>query len=429
MDCLINFLVRRQGLNRVSKDRWNIPDSWLWIFFGEIANVIGGGTPNTRDLDNFTEKGIPWLTPADLSNYNSAYIERGARDLSEKGLKNSSAKILPKGTVLFTSRAPIGYCAIAANKIATNQGFKSFVLYEKISSEFIRFYLLFSKEYAESLASGSTFKELSGQKAAQLKLPLPPLNEQKRIVTKIEALQKRSQRVKTELDAIKPLLDQFRQSVLAAAFRCDLTADWRENNPDVEPAEMLLHHSPQATNGLSDTWYLTTVGDIVKSLKYGTSKKCNYDVNGIPVLRIPNIVNGTIDALDLKYADLTKEEFEKVSLLPGDILMIRSNGSVSLVGRTAIVTEAEKNFAYAGYLIRIRPNHQLVNPEYLNLWFSSYEIRLQIEIPLRSTSGVNNINSDEAKRLPIPLPPLAEQLEIVRRIESLFKLTIPTLLN
>ncbi|NJP21511.1 MAG: hypothetical protein HC763_23725 [Hydrococcus sp. CRU_1_1] len=330
------------------------------------------------------------------------------------------------GDVLLTIVGAIGRATVVPNGIQrfTLQRSVAVLTPVSVTPKFLMYQLHSPRIQTEltNKAKGTAQKGVYLNKLSQIEMDIPPLNEQKRIVAKIEALQERSQRVKTELDAIKPLLDQFRQSVLAAAFRGDLTADWRENNPDVEPAEMLLHHSPQATNGLSDTWYLTTVGDIVKSLKYGTSKKCNYDVNGIPVLRIPNIVNGTIDALDLKYADLTKEEFEKVSLLPGDILMIRSNGSVSLVGRTAIVTEAEKNFAYAGYLIRIRPNHQLVNPEYLNLWFSSYEIRLQIEIPLRSTSGVNNINSDEAKRLPIPLPPLAEQLEIVRRIESLFKL-------
>ena len=124
----------------------------------------------------------------------------------------------------------------------------------------------------------------------------------------------------------------------------------------------------------------------------------------------------------MKYAELSDKELDKLRLTPGDILMIRSNGSVSLVGRTAIIDEAERGFAYAGYLIRLRPNRTLVYPKYLNQWFSSYEIRLQIEIPLRSTSGVNNINSCETKKLHIPLAPLEEQKEIVRRIESLFKL-------
>ncbi|MEO0684644.1 MAG: restriction endonuclease subunit S, partial [Cyanobacteria bacterium J06649_11] len=183
------------GGRELSKGRWIIPDNWNWVYAEEISDIISGGTPSTREIDNFTKNGIPWLTPADLSNYQFTYIERGARDISEKGLRNSSARIIPKGAVLFTSRAPIGYCVVASNEISTNQGFKSFVPYGNILPEFIRFYLLISKSYAESLASGSTFKELSAKKVATLEIPLPPLNEQKRIVGKIEALQKRSQRV------------------------------------------------------------------------------------------------------------------------------------------------------------------------------------------------------------------------------------------
>lgn len=111
----------------MSDKRWIIPNSWQWVYAGDIADVIGGGTPSTRDLSNFKESGdgIPWLTPADLSNYDATYISRGARDISEKGLTSSSAKLMPKGTVLFSSRAPIGYCVIALNEISTNQGFKS----------------------------------------------------------------------------------------------------------------------------------------------------------------------------------------------------------------------------------------------------------------------------------------------------------------
>jgi type I restriction enzyme S subunit len=102
--------------------------------------------------------------------------------------------------------------------------------------------------------------------------------------------------------------------------------------------------------------------------------------------------------------------------------MIRSNGSVSLLGRTALVGENETDFAYAGYLIRLRPDRSKVAPAFLNLALSSFGVRLQIELPARSTSGVNNINSDEVKALNIAIPPLAEQTEIVRRVDALFVL-------
>ncbi|MFZ1029539.1 MAG: restriction endonuclease subunit S, partial [Limnoraphis robusta] len=315
------------------------------------------------------------------------------------------------------------------NEIPENSIFASYLIRLEASDIYVPEYLanfLQSPYYWKQITTVSKGTAQPGANASilsKLNVPLPPLNEQKRIVAKIEALQERSQRVKAELVAIRPLLDKFRQSVLAAAFRGDLTKDWREKNPDIEPASVLLEESLSSQfENLPATWYMTTVGSVVKTLKYGTSKKCDYDIDGIPVLRIPNIVDGFIDNSDLKYTELTDQELEKISLIPGDILMIRSNGSVSLVGRTALVTDAEKNFAYAGYLIRIRPDHKRVFSPYLNLWFSSYEIRCQIEIPLRSTSGVNNINSNEVKQLTIPIASLEEQKEIVNRIDKLFKI-------
>lgn len=220
--------------------RWDIPDSWEWSSAGEVAEIVGGGTPKANDPTNFDENGIPWLTPADLSGYESAYISHGARSLSEKGYDTCAAKVLPKNTVLYTSRAPIGYCAIASNEICTNQGFKSLVLGEGLSPRFTRHYLIASKEYAESLSSGSTFKELSGTRMKGVEFPIAPSNEQRRIADKIDALQAKSRRAREALEVTKPLLEKFRQSVLASAFRGDLTAQWRTQNPDVEPATKLL---------------------------------------------------------------------------------------------------------------------------------------------------------------------------------------------
>lgn len=288
-----------------------------------------------------------------------------------------------------------------------------------------QFLYIFLQPYlnaVEAVTSSITVKHLSSNTVAQLKLPLPPLNEQRRIVAKIEALKARSQKAKEALEAIPPLLDQFRQSVLAAAFRGDLTADWREKNPNVTPAKELLKRSDHENSSvLPFTWNLASVGDVIESLKYGTSQKCSYDTEGVPVLRIPNISNGTIDRSDLKFAKLPVKEFEELKLVPGDILIIRSNGSVSLVGKSAIVGESEKDFAYAGYLIRLRPNKFLIDSNYLNICLSSYNIRLQIEILARSTSGVHNINSQEVKQLKISLPPIEEQPQIFYRVQTLFK--------
>ncbi|MDJ0535282.1 MAG: restriction endonuclease subunit S [Xenococcaceae cyanobacterium MO_207.B15] len=402
--------------------------NWVWTKIGDIASVTklaGFEFTNYFEYKEFSDirviRGLN-IGSGLFKRENFKYIDASISD----NLPRSQVK---SGDLLISYVGTLGKVAIVPNDgyryhLGPNVG--KVVITQLIKDARLLQYFILSpvgKFCIDNTSKAVTQKSLSMKQIRLLPFPLPPLNEQRRIVAKIEALQTRSQRVKQELEAIKPLLDQFRQSVLAAAFRGDLTKDWREQNPDVEPASKLIKsNSDLASSNLPLSWCQTLVGDVVENLKYGTSKKCSYKIDGIPVLRIPNVVSGAIDHSDLKYAQLSDNELDKLRLTPGDILMIRSNGSVSLVGRTAIIDEAERGFAYAGYLIRLRPNRNLVYPKYLNLWFSSYEIRLQIEIPLRSTSGVNNINSDETKKLHIPLAPLEEQKEIVRRIESLFKL-------
>ena len=171
----------------MSKGLFEIPNNWYWAILSDIGSIAAGGTPSTKDETNFNG-GISWLTPADLSGYRRKYISHGSRNLSEQGLKNSSAVLLPKGSVLFSSRAPIGYVVIAENLISTNQGFKNITVYEPIFNEYVYYYLKASKRLAEKNASGTTFLEISARNFSNLPIPIPSLAEQHRIVTKIEEL-------------------------------------------------------------------------------------------------------------------------------------------------------------------------------------------------------------------------------------------------
>ena len=164
---------------------FDIPENWAWCRLGEIGEIISGGTPSTSN-DNYWNGNISWITPADLSNYKEKYISRGKRNISIEGLENSSAKIICKGSVLFSSRAPIGYVVISEKEVTTNQGFKSISPYIENSEHYIYYFLLAEKENISLKASGTTFKELSGTEFGKIFIPLPPLAEQHRIVEKIE---------------------------------------------------------------------------------------------------------------------------------------------------------------------------------------------------------------------------------------------------
>lgn len=160
---------------------------WQEVKLGDICKVIGGGTPSTKNCD-FWNGNIPWLTPKDLSGYNNRYITKGERNITQEGLKNSSARILPKGSVLLTSRAPIGYVAIAKNDLCTNQGFKSLVLKEGYYPEFFYYLLKNNIEYIIGMGSGSTFAEISGTQVKNLEFTIPPLDIQQKIAEVLGAL-------------------------------------------------------------------------------------------------------------------------------------------------------------------------------------------------------------------------------------------------
>ena len=164
-----------------------VPKGWKRVKLGEMADIVGGGTPKTK-IPEYWNGDIPWLTPKDLSNFKGIYVSHGERFITKTGLQNSSAKLLPKGTILLTSRAPVGYLAIAKNKIATNQGFRSLVVKSGYDNLFIFYLLKNNINYLKSQATGTTFGELSGSTLKSLEFLIPPLPEQREIANILSSL-------------------------------------------------------------------------------------------------------------------------------------------------------------------------------------------------------------------------------------------------
>ena len=164
-----------------------LPESWVVCYLSEIGEIVGGGTPSTSE-PSYWDGNIPWITPADLSGYSEKHISSGSRKITKRGLSESSAKLMPAGSVLFSSRAPIGYCVISACEVCTNQGFKSVVPFIADMNEWIYHYLRAQIEEIRSRASGTTFKEISGAEMGNTVISIPPLTEQKRIITAIEMM-------------------------------------------------------------------------------------------------------------------------------------------------------------------------------------------------------------------------------------------------
>jgi type I restriction enzyme S subunit len=217
--------------------------------------------------------------------------------------------------------------------------------------------------------------------------------EQRRIVARIEALFARTRRARTDLERIAALSARHRRSILAREY-------------EGEQAGSSAQHQ------------LVPLAECVRDFTYGTAAKCSREVDGIPVLRIPNVAAGRISLDDMKFAALPDREHRKLALEVGDILIVRSNGSPELVGRPALVEQPAAGMAFAGYLIRARPRRERVDPAYLLHMLSSPNVRGIIELNARSSSGVHNINTAELAALKVPLPSLDEQKCAVRRIEQ-----------
>lgn len=151
----------------------NADPAWKTGTISDLGTVVGGSTPSKAKPEYYTNSGIAWITPKDLSINKSKFIFHGENDITELGLKNSSASIMPKGTVLFSSRAPIGYIAIAAGEVTTNQGFKSVVPKETVGTAFVYYFLKANLTLIEGMASGSTFKEVSGSTMKNIPAIIP----------------------------------------------------------------------------------------------------------------------------------------------------------------------------------------------------------------------------------------------------------------
>ena len=189
-----------------------IPEGWKVGRLDEIADIVGGSTPSKAKPEYYTQKGIAWLTPKDLSNHPAVYTSRGEIDITEEGYNSTSTKLMPKGTILFTSRAPIGYISIAQNDICTNQGFKSLVP-KKAGTCFLYCFLKYVTPEIENKSTGSTFKEASGSLMKSLQVLMP---EQKvfedfetivsPLFARIESLEKESSRLSLLRDTLLPRL-------------------------------------------------------------------------------------------------------------------------------------------------------------------------------------------------------------------------------
>jgi type I restriction enzyme S subunit len=375
-----------------------IPNSWLSVELSAMGNIYSGGTPSTSN-DTYWGLDIPWITPADLSGNTRIYIKVGRKSISKLGLKTSSAVLIPAGSILFSSRAPIGYVAIAENELCTNQGFKSISPYSGINSKYVYYFLKKSKQEAENVASGTTFKEISLKSFSSLKIPLAPEQEQHRIVTKIEELFSELDKGVETLKTAQKQLRVYRQAVLKYGFEGKLT------NPDVKEGEL-----PEGWK----THFLSEIEDPKARMSYGVLKPGDHDESGVPLIQSQHVRgNSIVNNISFKISKDLDNEFKRTRLCGNEILITLVGASI---GRCAITTEQHKGYNVSRAVAVLRVNKS-INTDYL-LYYLNYFLSDERIRSLSKGSAQPVLNLGVIREININYPDLKSQVKIVHEIES-----------
>ena len=305
---------------------------WKKYKLSDIGTIVGGATPSTT-VDRFYGGDIPWLTPKDLSNFQDRYIERGERNITQEGLDSCSAQLLPANSVLFSSRAPIGYVAIAKNPIATNQGFKSIIPNERVDSLFLYYILRYNKERIEAMGSGTTFKEVSGAVMKNVEISLPSLEEQRRIAGILGAIDDKienNRRINTNLELQA-------QALYKQWFVDNRKDDWEEK----QLGEIALHITDGVHNTVIDSpngeYYLLSCKNIKSGQLFIGSNERRIDHETFTKLR------------------------KRTRLSHGDILVT----SVGTVGEMYLVNESPSNYEFQRSVAIIKPNNDIISSYFL----------------------------------------------------------------
>jgi type I restriction enzyme S subunit len=414
---------------------------------GEICDIVSGSTPRTSDPENW-DGPIPWITPDDLSGYVGKFIGGGRRSLTEKGYRSCSAQLVPVGTVLYTSRAPIGYVAIAARPLCTNQGFKSFVPPDGVLSDYIFWYLKYATPEIRKMGSGTTFLEISKRRAASISAPIAPTAEQRRIVAAIEEQFSRIDAGVQTLQRVRRNLQRMRAAVLQAALEGWLA----RQDPNDEPADVLTkriaeehgsrwergdvpgsgakiplrakyrgltHPSSSPPYELPKGWAWVTWGQVGFSQNGRLFPSAEYDSSGVRLLRPGNLhVSGRIEwAADrTEYlAERWATEFPNFIVGPNEIVMNLTAQSLrdEFLGRVCM-TRSEDRCLLNQRIARLTP--VLVSPRYMFWVFKSPLFRRFVS-GLNTGSLIQHMFTSQLSSFMFPLPPLPEQDRVVNAVE------------
>lgn len=345
---------------------------------GEVCTIVSGSTPKTS-VTSYWDGNIKWITPAEL-NEDTFYIMDSVRHITEEGKEKTGLSYLPAGTVILSSRAPIGKTAIAGCEMCCNQGFKNLICSDAIYNEYLYFFLKSKTDYLNSLGRGATFKEISKSIVESIEIPLPEVNQQKEIAEKFKKLEQLISLRKQQLAK----LDELVKARFVEMFGTFPANPFR--------------------------WSIGKIQDVVSDVRYGSSRPA-VEGGKYPYLRMNNITySGELDLRDTKRIDIPDSELDKCTVRRGDVLFNRTN-SKELVGKTCVYNRDEL-MVLAGFVIRVRINER-IRPEVLSAFLNmDFSKRMLIGM-CKTAIGQANINAKELQNIDLYIPPIELQDQFV----------------
>lgn len=370
-----------------------IPEGWRKGELSNFCDVVGGGTPDRNNLD-FWGGDIPWASPTEITNLTSKYISQTKENITELGLDKSSAKLHPTGTLLMTSRASIGYVAINAVPMATNQGFQSLRCKENVLVDFLYQYIAWSRPQLERLAAGSTFAEISSANVKKLEVCVPPLPEQQKIATILTSVDTVIEKTRAQIDKLKHLKTGMMQELLTKGI-----------------GHTEFKNTP--IGRIPKEWDVAAIADIARLTSGGTPNRENSDYWNGDVLWVKTgeVNYQTIFDTEEKITVLGLKESSAKLVPAGAILMAMygqgiTRGKVAKLGVPAAMNQA---------CLAMIPNNQIIN-DFLYYFLSREYFNLRSMV---QEGAQKNLSASIIKEILLPVPPRKEQQKIVDVLQSI----------
>ena len=370
-------------------ERYELPKGWQWRKIGSVCKIVSGSTPKTN-IPEYWNGNILWATPKDLGKLQTVEIDYTERTITQAGLESCSAQLLPIGSVLLTSRAPIGHLAINTKPMCTNQGFKNLVPGTEIYNRYLYWTLKFFVKELQHIGRGCTFEEISKSLLSSFEIPVPPLAEQKRIVARIEELTRRVEEVRGLRREAVAEIEQFIQESIGKLLT-GLTQSFM-------PLKQILIEKPR--NGWSPP---------------GNS----FASHGVPVLTLSAVTGFKYDSSKIKWTSSPTRKDAHYWLKPGELLITRSN-TLELVGHAAIYDGSPAPCICPDLIMKMTVDPKKADVRFIHFWLQTHTVRKYLMTQARGTSGsMKKINQGHVENIPVPDIPIHKQHLIVEYLNCL----------